>query len=163
MSLAPEVFREVMGRLAGGVTVVTALDGQHRPFGCTATAVCSVSLDPQLVLACIARGAHTPRAIQASGRYALNFLSSEDTLSSDRFATSEGSKFDGVAWTAAPGGSPLLPGILAWAECEVQREVEAGDHTIFIARVTAANVAASDELPLVHFGGRYHTLATLDE
>ncbi|MBT8461454.1 MAG: flavin reductase family protein [Gemmatimonadetes bacterium] len=161
MSVGPRIFREVMGRLAGGVTVVTALDGDRRARGFTATAVCSVSLDPPLVLVCVGREAHTPSAIRHSGRYALNFLCSDDAATSDRFAT-EGSKFDGIEWHTAPAGSPLLPGILAWVECEVEQDVEAGDHTVFIGRVTAAAIGRTDRDPLVHFGGRYHTVAAMD-
>ena len=163
MSLEPEAFREVMGRLAGGVTVVTALGGDGRPRGFTATAVCSVSLVPPLVLVCVGADAATPGAIREAGRYALNFLRSEDTATADRFAGSKGTKFEGVEWVAAPGGSPLLPGGLAWVACTVESEVEAGDHTIFIGRVAAAAIDSAQEPPLVHFGGRYHTLASLDQ
>lgn len=163
MSLEPETFREVMGRLAGGVTVVTALGGDGLPRGFTATAVCSVSLVPPLVLVCVGRAANTPGAIREAGRYALNFLRSGDAASADRFAGSKGKKFAGVEWVDAPGGSPILPGVLAWVECEVERELEAGDHTIFIGRVTAAAIQSAQENPLVHFGGRYHTVAGLDE
>jgi len=163
MFLEAETFREVMGRLAGGVTVVTAVGGDGQPYGFTATAVCSVSLDPPLVLVCVTREAHTPGAIRAAGRYALNFLSSGDASRADRFAASRGRKFEGVEWAAAPGGSPLLSGILAWVECDVERNVEAGDHTIFIGRVTAADIESANEAPLVHFGGLYHTVEALDE
>lgn len=163
MSLEPEAFREVMGRLAGGVTVVTALGGDGLPRGFTATAVCSVSLVPPLVLVCVGTDANTPGAIREAGRYALSFLHSEDTASADRFAGSKGRKFEGVEWVVAPGGSPLLPGVLAWVECDVEREVDAGDHTIFIGRVTAAAIESATGSPLVHFGGRYHTVASLEE
>ncbi len=162
MAVGPRIFREVMGRLAGGVTVVTALDDDRTARGFTATAVCSVSLDPPLVLVCVGRESQTPSAIRATGRYALNFLCSDDVATSDRFAANEGSKFDGVEWAAAPAGSPLLPGILAWVECEVERDVEAGDHTVFIGRVTAAAVERADQDPLVHFGGSYHSVAAVD-
>jgi len=150
MQVTPQVFREVMGRLAGGVTVVTALGVGHEPHGFTATAVCSVSM-------------HTPRAIRASGRYALNLLHSGDASASDRFAGSGEHKFEGVEWRAAPDGSPLLPDVLAWLECDVEQYVEAGDHTIFIGRVSAGSVERPDAVPLIHFGGRYHIVARADE
>ena len=151
-----------MGRLAGGVTVVTALDADGDPRGFTATAVCSVSLDPPLVLVCVGREGHTLGAIRDSGRYALNFIPSGGLESSNRFAGSETTKFEEVEWTAAPGGSPVLPDILGWVECEVERAVEAGDHTVFIGRVTEGCVELPGSAPLVHFGGRYHTVARLD-
>ena len=163
MQVTPQVFREVMGRLAGGVTVVTALGVGHEPHGFTATAVCSVSMDPPLVLVCVGREAHTPRAIRSSGRYALNLLHSGDASASDRFAGSGEHKFEGVEWRAAPDGSPLLPDVLAWLECDVEQYVEAGDHTIFIGRVSAGSVDRPDAVPLIHFGGRYHIVARADE
>ena len=158
MPLTQQVFRQVMSRLAGGVTVVTTLDSAHEPHGFTATAVCSVSLEPPLVLVCVEREAHTPGAIRASGRYAVNFLHSDDASASDRFAGSGEHKFAGVEWSAAPNGSPLLPGVLAWLECDVEQDVDAGDHTIFIGRVSAGNVERPDAAPLIHYCGRYCTV-----
>ena len=151
-----------MGRLAGGVTVVTALDADGFPSGFTATAVCSVSLEPPLVLVCVGREGHTLKAISDSGRYALNFVSSGGQETSSRFAGSGMTKFEGVEWTAAPGGSPVLPEVLAWVECQVEQAVEAGDHTVFIGRVTEGRMESPESDPLVHFGGRYHTVARLE-
>ena len=163
MRLAPETFREVMGRLAGGVTIVTARDAAGEPRGFTATAVCSVSLDPPLVLVCVGLDAHTLPAIRVAGRYVLNFLPSGDASRADRFAGAEEAKFEGVEWAPATGGSPVLGGSLAWVECDVEREVEAGDHTVFIGRVTDAGLELPDGTPLIHFGRRYHTVAAIEE
>jgi flavin reductase (DIM6/NTAB) family NADH-FMN oxidoreductase RutF len=163
MRLASGTFRQVMGRLAGGVVIVTARDAEGEARGFTATAVCSVSLDPPLVLVCVGRDAHTLAALRTTGRYALNFLRSGDVSRADRFAGSEESKFEGVEWVPAEGGSPVLAGSLAWVECEVEREVEAGDHVVLIGRVTAARLESPDGAPLVHFASRYHTVATIEE
>jgi len=162
MNLSAGAFRDVMGRLAGGVAVVSALDAGSRPRGLTATAICSVSLDPPLVLACVGREAQTLTAIRASGRYALNFLESGDRSLADRFAAPDGPKFEGVEWTPAPGGCPVLRQSLAWVECQVEEEVEAGDHAIFIGLVTTARVEREGASPLVHFVGRYHTVTEMD-
>ncbi len=152
-----------MGHLAGGVTIVTARDSAGEPRGFTATAVCSVSLDPPLVLVCVGRNAHTLPAIRTAGRYVLNFLHSGDASRADRFAGSDESKFEGVRWSPAPGGSPVLEESLAWVECVVERELEVGDHTVFIGRVTDARLEFPDGTPLVHFGRRYHTVAVIEE
>jgi flavin reductase (DIM6/NTAB) family NADH-FMN oxidoreductase RutF len=151
-----------MGRLAGGVTVVTTRDEHDAPRGFTATAVCSVSLEPPLVLVCVGREGQTLEALRASGTFALNFIRREAAAVSERFAGTDERKFEGVAWVPAPAGSPRLSGAVAWVECSVQREVEAGDHIIFIGRVTDARVEDPGEAPLVHFAGRYHTLLPLD-
>jgi len=162
MALAPTAFREVMGCLAGGVTIVTSITADGRPHGLTATAVCSVSLDPPLVLVCVDRNSQTLEVVRASRRYALNLLRSTHRSTSDRFAGSDGLKFEALEWKPAPGGSPLLPGALAWVECEVESSVEAGDHTVFIGRVTAGQIGDGGD-PLVHFRGRYHTVSGLGE
>ena len=158
MEPTPELFREVLGRLAAGVTVVTTLDAAGEPRGLTATAVSSVSLDPPLVLVCAGRDSHTCEAIRSSGRYALNFLHSGAPDLSDRFAAANERKFDGVDWREGPYGLPLLHACLAWLECAVESEVEAGDHTIFIARVLAAAVERAESEPLVHYRGQYRIL-----
>jgi flavin reductase (DIM6/NTAB) family NADH-FMN oxidoreductase RutF len=162
VSVTAAEFREAMGCLAGGVTVVTTRDEHGAPRGFTATAVCSVSLEPPLVLMCVGHEGQTLEAIRASGTWALNFLRNDGAEASGHFAGTIERKFEGVAWTPAPAGSPLLAGAVAWVECSAQREVEAGDHTIFIGRVTDARVEEPGEMPLVHFGGRYHTLVPLD-
>ncbi len=163
MSVSPAAFREAMGHLAGGVTVVTATNAAGEPHGFTATAVCSVSLDPPLVLVCVGLQGKTLGAIRESGRYALNFLHQGGTDSSARFSGSDERKFAELDWSFAPGGSPLLADALAWAECVVEREIEAGDHVIFIGRVSSAEGARTDGNPLVHFKGRYHTITPLAE
>lgn len=163
MSVSAELFRDAMGHLAGGVTVVTAVDADGAPHGFTATAVCSVSLSPPLVLVCVGTRGQTLPAIRASGRYAINFLHEAGGSSSIRFSGSEERKFEDLDWFPAPGGSPLLGEALAWAECEVERELEAGDHVIFIGRVTEAEAGLAGRSPLVHFRGRYHTLRPLEE
>lgn len=163
MSTSPRAFRDIMGRLAGGVTVVTTLGSGGDPRGFTATAVCSVSLDPPLVLVCVGREGGTLGAIRESGLYAVNFLPSGGVESSSRFAGSEERKFEGIDWVAAPGGSPLLADTLAWVECEVDQVLEAGDHAIFIGLVRNARLEKPDGAPLVHFAGDYHTVAGLDD
>ena len=66
--------------------------GRHRPrrggapVGTTANAISSVSLDPPLMLACLARSSETLAAIRASGRFAVNILAAEQRHHSDRFA-----------------------------------------------------------------------------
>ena len=163
MSVNSAAFREAMGHLAGGVTVVTTVNAAGEPHGFTATAVCSVSLDPPLVLVCVGFQGKTLSAIRESGRYALNFLHRDGTANSARFSGSDDRKFDDLDWTAAPDGSPLLTQALAWAECAVEREIEAGDHVVFIGRVTSAEGGRVAGTPLIHFKGRYHTVTPLDE
>jgi 3-hydroxy-9,10-secoandrosta-1,3,5(10)-triene-9,17-dione monooxygenase reductase component len=163
MSVNPEQFRSAMGHLAGGVAVVTTLSAEGQPRGFTATAVCSVSLVPPLVLVCVGTRGQTLEAIRESSRYALNFLHEDGLPTSVRFSGTDDQKFEDLDWVPAPEGSPLLEDALAWVECAVEQEVEAGDHVIFIGRVTAADARSEDQSALVHFRGRYHAARPLEE
>ena len=155
----PADFKRALARLAGGVVVVTTTDPGGGPAGLTATSVCSVSLEPPLVLVCLGTGSRTHDAIAASGRYALNVLGARQSDLSAHFARSGENKFDGLAWTAGPHGSPILEGAIATCECEIEQAVPAGDHTIFIARVMEAVAAEDPEArPLLWFRGAHRLL-----
>lgn len=161
--VGPADFKRALAQLAGGITVVTASDEKGSPVGLTATSVCSVSLDPPLVLVCIGTGSRTHAAIETSGRYAINVLGARSRSLSERFAASGPDKFDGLSWSPGRWGSPLLSGAIATCECDVERAVPAGDHTIFVARVIEA-VAADDDgtHPLLWYRGAHRRLAEED-
>jgi len=154
-------FRAAMSRLAGGVSIVTSADGDGHPRGLTATAVCSVSLRPPLVLASVSNHSTTHAAIEATKSFALNFLGRGEEELARRFAGSTGAKFEGVEWETGPTGCPVIPEALAICECVLEQAVPAGDHTLFVGRVIRVSVnaeAAND--PLIHFAGAYGALSS---
>jgi flavin reductase (DIM6/NTAB) family NADH-FMN oxidoreductase RutF len=154
-SVDPSLFREAMSRLASGVSILTSADPEGAPFGLTATAVCSVSLEPPLVLASLASTSATHAAVVAGGRFALNFLSGADADLARRFSSSASDKFVGVEWTAGITGCPVLPDTLAVCECVLERTVPAGDHTVFFGRVVGVVVEQESDDPLIYFRGSY--------
>ena len=149
----PDRFRAVMGRFATGVTVVTAAtpDG---PVGMTANAVCSLSLDPLLLLVAFDNDARTLPAVQATGRFGVNILAAGQADLAHLFASKadEREKFIGVPH-AVHDGIPVIEGALAWIGCRLDRLVPAGDHTIGIGAVESAE--AGDGEPLLWFRGAY--------
>lgn len=157
--LGPDEFRRVLGHFATGVTVVTACEADGRPTGLTASAFASVSLDPPLVLVCVAHTAQAYPAILAAGRFAVNVLSRDQESVSRRFASSSLSgteKFEGVDYRQGTLGLPLLKDALAELECAVVHAYPGGDHTIFVARVEAADSRADAGLdPLLYYRGQY--------
>lgn len=157
-------FRRVLGRLAGGVAVVTTRRPGGELSGLTATAVCSASLRPPLVLACLDAEARTHAAVQASGAFALNFLPATARTLAVRFSLDEmEEKFEGVPYDTAVTGAPLLREAMAWCDCSVADRLRTGDHTIFVGRVEAADLGEDrDAEPLLYFLGRYGTLSELD-
>lgn len=158
MPVSEARFRHVLGHLAGGVAVVTSLGPDGGPRGLTATAVCSVSLDPPLVLASLARTSHTHEGVRQSGVFALNLLAGDQEALAVRFAREDPRKFEGLEVDTAATGAPLLAEALAFVDCTVEREIPAGDHTLFLGRAEAAAVRRDGGEPLVYHLGRYGKL-----
>jgi flavin reductase (DIM6/NTAB) family NADH-FMN oxidoreductase RutF len=149
----PERFRSVMGQFATGVTVVTVAtpDG---PVGMTANAVCSLSLEPVLLLVCFDNDARTLPVVRETGRFGVNVLASHQEDLARLFASKrpEREKFAGVAHTVHDG-IPVIEGVLAWVGCRLERLVPGGDHTIGIGAVEAAEAGRGE--PLLWFRGSY--------
>jgi len=147
-------LRRVMGHFATGVTIVTTHDGSGRCYGLTANAVCSVSLEPPLVLVCVDKQAESHPAFEMSQAFVVNVLTAEQEELSRRFAVSGGEKFVGLACRNGGTGTPIIEGALAHVECRVVAAHDAGDHTIYIGRVESGDVGNGD--PLLFFRGKYH-------
>jgi flavin reductase (DIM6/NTAB) family NADH-FMN oxidoreductase RutF len=151
--LGPDRFRSVMGRFATGVTVVTATSPEG-PVGLTANAVCSLSLDPLLLLVCFDNDARTLPVVREAGRFGVNVLRSDQQALARLFASKapEREKFAGVAHTVHDG-IPVIEGVLAWVGCRLERLIPGGDHTIGIGAVEAAEAGQGE--PLLWFRGSY--------
>ncbi|HUR48222.1 MAG TPA: flavin reductase family protein [Acidimicrobiales bacterium] len=147
-------FREVAGRFATGVVVVTALDADG-PVGFTAQSFTSVSLDPPLVSVCPGKGVSSWARIAPTGRFCLNVLSEDQEGLSRTFATKDAEKFDGVGYDIdlCPAG-PVLEGTLAWIGCRIVTEYEAGDHVIVLGEVEDLGVGTGTR-PLLFYRGGY--------
>jgi len=154
----PDLFRGTLSSWASGVTVVTSRRGED-VRGMTASAVCSVSLDPPLVLVCVDRSAIMHDFVQNSGIFALNILAREQEDVSRACATrkvEESRRLAGIPYHTEITGSPVLDGAIAFLDCRVENAHDGGDHTIFVGRVEAAG--ARDGEPLLYFRGAYREL-----
>mgnify|MGYP001255516092 CR=1 FL=1 len=146
-------LRNALGRFATGVTVVTTLCPSGRLVGLTANSFCSVSLDPPLVLWSLRRNANARPSFAGSKHFAVNVLAADQEGLSNHFARSSPDKFSGLAYETGLGGCPLLADTLAHFECQLETEVDGGDHVIFLGRVQRA--AYRDGVPLIFAGGAY--------
>ena len=158
-SIDPRDFRNVMGRFATGVTVVTvAHDGQLR--GMTANAFSSVSLSPALLLVCIDEHASIYPMFERASAFAVNILASDQAAVSQAFAA-KGERDEvmhGLPHHVAPLGSPVLDGVIAWAECRIEHRYAGGDHLIVVGHVQHLEVPRPESEPLVFFAGQYRHL-----
>jgi flavin reductase (DIM6/NTAB) family NADH-FMN oxidoreductase RutF len=152
--IAYERFCAIMGSFATGVSVVTAQDADGRPCGLTCSAVCSVSADPPLLLSCVRTPSSTLDAIRATGRFAVNFLSTDAQAVSARFASRHPDKFAEIRWRPGDLGVPVLEDTVAHAECSLHDLVPAGDHVIVLGRVVGGR-AAPERFPLGYWRGSY--------
>ena len=152
-----ELFREVFGRFATGVAVITSA-GSAGTGGMTANALCSLSLDPLLALVCFENRARTLPIVRESGRFAVNLLRSGQEDLAGVFASKmpEAEKLEGVQHRFECG-VPIIEGSLAWAACELRELMPGGDHTIAIGEVLALGLG--DGEPLLWYGGQYHGMA----
>ncbi|WP_280412147.1 flavin reductase family protein [Nocardia asiatica] len=129
-------FKAVLGRFCTGVTVITARS-ENGPVGFTCQSFSALSLEPPAVCFCPARTSTSWPRIRTAGRFCVNILAHDQQEICKQLARSGTDKFAGVDWAPSPNGSPRLAGTMAWLDCELEREVDGGDHTIVIARVTA--------------------------
>ena len=154
-ALDPQSLRRLMASWTTGVAVVTsrADDG---PRGATTNALTSLSLDPLLVLVALDHRSNTLDAVRGSGRFCINVLAAGQEEIARRFATkaSGDEKLAGVPHELVDG-VPVLAGVVAWLACELDRELEGGDHTILLGRPLEAD-ADGGARPLVFYGGRFH-------
>jgi 3-hydroxy-9,10-secoandrosta-1,3,5(10)-triene-9,17-dione monooxygenase reductase component len=156
-------FRGVLSHFATGVVVVTGSTADG-PAGLTCQSFSALSLDPPLVLLSIARASASWPRIRATGRFAVNVLSSAQAAVSTAFAVSGGDKFAGVAWRQGLLGLPLLDGALAQLECDLEAVHPGGDHEIVIGRVRALSAVPQLESasPLVYYRSAYRRLSPED-
>lgn len=154
-SFDPARFRDVIGHFTTGVAVITTRH-EGRDHGMTASAVCSVSLEPPTLLVCASMRAPTQAAILAAGAFAVNILGEGDDAIAERFARPHPDKFAGLAHRHGALGLPLLDRALARIECEVTEAVVGGTHRVFLGVVRDADVAGGT--PLAYYRGRFGRL-----
>jgi 3-hydroxy-9,10-secoandrosta-1,3,5(10)-triene-9,17-dione monooxygenase reductase component len=149
----PARFRTVLGHFATGVTIVTG-GGEGGPAGVSANSFTSVSLDPPLVLVCMAHSSGTWPRIRETGAFAVNFLGEDQEEIGRRFGARGPDRFSGLGWDAGVTGSPVLAESLAFVDCRIEDEYEAGDHVIVVGRVVDLGVIQEGR-PLIFWRGGY--------
>jgi flavin reductase (DIM6/NTAB) family NADH-FMN oxidoreductase RutF len=156
MAIDKNELRRVMGHFATGVTVITTRAGDGKPYGLTANAFTSVSLEPPLLLVCVDKKAESYPFFEQSKVFTVNILADGQEALSRRFAVSGGPKFEGVSYRMGANGAPILDGTLGYIECTLYAAYEGGDHTIYLGEVQEAETA--ERKPLLFFRGGYREL-----
>lgn len=150
-----QIFRDVVGRFASGVTVITTT-AEDKRYGTTASAMSSLSMDPPMILICLNKTSETGAAVLKSGTFAVNILAEGQEHLASQFAVKADDKFLDADVSEGAMGDPLLNGTLATMQCRTVETVTGGTHTVFLAEVVEAE--ARDLEPLTYFRGRFGRL-----
>jgi flavin reductase (DIM6/NTAB) family NADH-FMN oxidoreductase RutF len=152
---AAKVFRQVMGRFATGVTVVTTAE-KDTVHGMTANGFLSVSLRPPLVLVSLGR-CKLNEMLPRSGRYGVSVLAHDQQQFAAHFAAQKPSPVEPTfTWQS---GLPLLDGAIAHLACRVVDVHRAGDHVLWIGEVEY--LAHREDEPLLFYTGRFGTMSDI--
>ena len=165
MTISAHDFKSVQSHLAGAVTIITTRDTEGQPWGLTATSFCSLSLEPPLVLFCLANSADCYHAFINNHSFAVNILSAQQSHLSTRFATKNIAKFEGVQLVEGQTTSPLLLDSLAHLECSIQAIHPGGDHVIIVGLVESGNCNPQAQCgdPLLYYARKYGTFTDSSE
>ncbi|MFN4185625.1 MAG: flavin reductase family protein [Hyphomonas sp.] len=150
-------LRDALGCFATGVTIMTAKDGTGQPVGLTANSFTSVSLDPPLLLACIAKSSASSEVFQMAEHFAVNVLHIGQQPASVRFSRRDEDRFGATPWEQGLNETPVLTGSLATFECSRYAVHDGGDHIILIGQVERARFEPRRD-PLLYFRGKYRRL-----
>lgn len=150
-------FRQVLGHFPTGVTVVTA-SAADGPVGLAVGSFASVSLDPPLVAFFPDRKSSSWPQIEQAGSFCVNILAEDQEEVCRRFASKGDDKFAGLGWKKSGSGAPILDGVLAWIDCDIDQVTDAGDHHCVLGRVRELEVT-HDGGPLLFFRGGYGRFA----
>lgn len=150
-------LRDAMGCFSTGVTIITAHAADGKPIGLTANSFTSVSLDPPLLLVCIANNAGSAAVLRTAESFAVNVLQIGQQPVSNLFAGKSEDRFAGTRWEVGEYGAPILPSSLGIFECKRHALHEAGDHFLLVGQVEKASFEPRRD-PLLYFRGKYRRL-----
>ena len=160
MGVDVQRFKQVVGSFGSGVTIITT-GGDGSLQGMTASAFCSLSIEPMLVLICANRDSRTCALIRSSGVFTVNILGEDQQELARLFASRELREtlgLAGVGFDLGRHGAPVLKGCLATIQCTVASQFDGGDHEIFVGEVIEADLG-KDGPPLLYYRGAYRQIA----
>ena len=147
-----------MGNFATGVVVVTGLSGGE-PVGFAAQSFVSLSLDPPLVAFSPGKSSSSWPRIRDTGSFGINILGQDQQGVCNDMAQSGQDKFANVSWRSGGTGAPMLADVLAFIECSIEAEHDAGDHTIVVGRVQDYQRVRNEAATLLYFRSMYGSFA----
>lgn len=153
------VFKEAMSRFPGGVVIATTRDSAGRAWGFTASSFSSLSMDPPLILICLAKSAECYPAFISAPWFAISMMSAGDDATAMTFAKRGADKFADTHFETDDHGSPLVPSAVATLTCQRFEAYDGGDHSILVGRVEAVRIG-SIRSPMVYLNRKFGRFST---
>ena len=151
--LDSRAYRDTMGQFGTGVVVVVGLDAGEL-VGFAAQSFVSLSLTPPLIAVCPAKTSTSWPRLRSAGRFCVNVLAADQRTVSEAFAQPGATAQ--TPWTrGTAAGMPVLSGVIAYVECALAAEHDAGDHTVVVGEVLGFKTLREDASPLLYFRGDY--------
>jgi len=142
----PRDFRNALGTYATGVTIITAMAADGKPYGVTCNSFTSVSLNPPLVLWSLGMYSQGLPIFQNTSHFTVNVLGVSQRALATKFAKPSTDKFAGVIWSGGLGSAPIIAGSVACFQCRVANRYYGGDHVIFLGTVEAYAYSGGEAL-----------------
>jgi len=161
LTIEPEWYRRVLGQYPTGVCVITADAPGPGPSGMVVGSFTSVSIDPPLIAFYPARSSTSWPKIESAGSFCVNILGADQEDICRTFSAKAADKFEKVAFHRAPQtGSPIIDGVVAWIDCDIEVVQDAGDHVLVLGRIRELGLE-EPRLPLLFFQGGYGRFSPL--
>lgn len=164
-SKRPADFRTLMAGFPTGVTIVTTSGAEGVARGMTLTSLCSVSLEPPILLVCMRGGSVTLDAVLGRGSFAVNLLHQRARSTAELFASGAPDRFDRVPWESgeATGDPHLIGAAHTIADCVVAAHHVVGDHAVIMGEVRAVSRLGVEQHPLLYGLRRFATWPEVDD
>lgn len=162
-SIEPSVdadgLKSALRNLGGGVSIITAGEGEART-GATVTSATALSVEPPRMLVSLNRTSSTWPVVERYGHFCVNVVGSLHEELANQFAGKGGLKgpdrYRGASWTTLASGAPVLEDAASAIDCEVEEVLERHSHAIVIGRVVGIRILGGGSL--VYGNGRYSPL-----
>ena len=180
MSKQAKDIKDIWSRFTTGVSVMTTNEEIHGSFdsvgratgegspgllvhGMTANALCSVSVEPPLLLLSVGVSRKSKRLIENTNRFGVNFLNTLQIKIAAHFSTSDSvlDESEGLNYWYTAFGTPMIASSLAYIDCNVVNQFAVADHVIFIAEAEHFELGQGE--PLVYYERGYTRLDDQDD
>lgn len=144
-------LREALSHWASSVCIVGASDGDELD-AITVTAFAGVSIDPPLVLTCIANHVSILPMMREEQRFTISILSKHQ----QPIASGIAQRLPGFEDHFVAIDDPTVRGAVATLRCTLWEDYPGGDHRIVVGHVEAVALG-EDAAPLVYYRRGYVT------